>query len=200
MNFLGTPLVLATHNQGKIKELSKILSPFFLNFSSSKELNIEEPEETGQTFEDNAILKAIYTRDATHSLSLADDSGLSVEALGGKPGVYSARWAGDSRDFHAAMNRINDELIESDNKNASFICVLALAFPDNDEVLTFRGECKGTLIWPPQGKDGFGYDPFFVPHGYNQTFAQMSPDEKNAISHRARAIENLVKYLKKLDL
>jgi XTP/dITP diphosphohydrolase len=200
MNFLGTPLVLATHNQGKIKELSKILSPFFLSFSSSQELNIEEPEETGQTFEDNAILKAIYTRDVTHSLSLADDSGLSVEALGGRPGVYSARWAGESRDFHAAMNRINDELIECDNKNASFICVLALASPENDEVLTFRGECKGTIIWPPQGKDGFGYDPFFVPHGYNQTFAQMSPDEKNAISHRARAIENLVKYLKKLEL
>lgn len=198
MDLINSKLVLATHNKGKIKELSKILSPFFKEITSSHQLNVEEPEETGDSFEENAILKATFTRDRTSLLALADDSGLSVEALGGRPGIYSARWAGESKDFSVAMKRINDELETKDNRNASFICVLALALAQTDKVLTFKGECKGRLIWPPAGSQGFGYDPIFIPEGYTQTFAQMSSSEKNAISHRAKALEKLVNYLKNL--
>jgi XTP/dITP diphosphohydrolase len=187
----GDELVIATHNAGKLREFRDLFEPFGIGISSAGELDVPEPEETGDTFEDNAQLKAVITAFATGRMALADDSGLAVEALGGDPGIYSARWAGESRDFNFAMKRVEEELqakgaITPVQRRASFVCVLCLANPMGS-VHFFRGEAPGTLIWPPRGTKGFGYDPMFVPEGYELTFGEMDSAQKHEISHRAKA-------------
>ena len=188
----GEELVIATHNQGKAAEIKDLLAPYISNFLTATDLDLEEPEETGSTFAENAILKARAAALASGKIALADDSGLSVKALGGDPGIYSARWAGPDKDFAVAMGKINDLLEDKDNRNAAFICVLALVWPDGQTQI-FEGRVEGQIIWPPRGEKGFGYDPFFVPDGYDLTFAEMEPAEKHKISHRAHAFELLMK-------
>ena len=183
----GDRLVIASHNPGKVAEIAALLTPFSIKTVAATSLGIPEPDETGDSFEANAALKATVAVEASRLPALSDDSGLVVPALGGAPGIYSARWAGDRRDFRAAMERVHRELGDRDRR-ASFVAVLALAWPDMDTEL-FRGEVQGTLIWPPRGDRGFGYDPIFVPLGGTQTFGEMDPAEKQKISHRARAFQ-----------
>jgi XTP/dITP diphosphohydrolase len=183
-------LVIASHNQGKVEEISALLMPFRIAALSAASLGIPEPEETGDSFEANAALKARAAAEASGLAALADDSGLVVPALGGAPGIYSARWAGPTKDFRVAMERVHHELGEQD-RSAFFVAVLALAWPDGDLEL-FRGEVAGALVWPPRGQRGFGYDPIFVPAGGEATFGEIEPAAKHLISHRARAFAKLV--------
>jgi XTP/dITP diphosphohydrolase len=183
-------LVIASHNPGKITEIAALLAPFGVQTVGAGALGLAEPEETGATFDANAVLKARAAAEAAGLPALADDSGLVVPALGGAPGIYSARWAGPTKDFGIAMARVERELGGKD-RSAHFVAVLALAWPDG-EVTTWRGEAPGHLTWPPRGERGFGYDPMFVPDGYDLTFGELGPDEKYQISHRARAFAKLV--------
>jgi XTP/dITP diphosphohydrolase len=192
----GDTLVFATHNPAKIREIGEMVSPFRLTVVSAGSLGLPEPEETGTTFEANAILKAEASAKGSGHAALADDSGLAVDALGGDPGIYSARWAGPSKDFNAAMKLVEDKLVAAgattpEKRTARFVAVLALAVPGHPTE-TFRGEVAGHLVWPPRGPNGFGYDPMFVPDegqagGTLRTFGEMEPHEKALISHRARA-------------
>jgi len=192
----GDTLVFATHNPAKIREIGEMVSPFRLTVVSAGSLGLPEPEETGATFEANAILKAEAAAQGSGHASLADDSGLVVDALGGDPGICSARWAGPSKDFSAAMRLIEDKLEAAsartpDKRRARFVAVLALSVP-GAPTRTFRGEVEGHLVWPPRGPNGFGYDPMFVPrdgqHATSErTFGEMEPHEKAQLSHRARA-------------
>lgn len=186
---LGGKLVVASHNLGKVVEIAALLAPFGIETISAQSLGLVEPEETGDSFEANAALKAHAAADAARLPALADDSGLVVPALGGAPGIYSARWAGPNKDFGAAMTQVERELGERD-RAAKFVAVLALAWPDGYEEL-FRGEVTGRLVWPPRGDKGFGYDPMFVPEGDGRTFGEIDPAEKHRISHRARAFAKL---------
>jgi XTP/dITP diphosphohydrolase len=186
----GDRLVVASHNPGKVVEIEALLAPYGVETVGAAALGLPEPEETGATFEENAALKARAAAEASGVLALADDSGLAVPALGGAPGIYSARWAGPQKDFRAAMARVERELADQDRR-AYFVAVLALAWPDG-EVALFRGEAHGRLVFPPRGERGFGYDPIFVPDGYDVTFGEMDPELKHRISHRARAFEKLV--------
>lgn len=179
-------LVLATHNKGKVKEISDLLAPYVESLSSAGDMDLPEPEETGSDFAENSAIKALAAAKATGLPALADDSGLCVEALDGAPGIYSARWAGPDKDFALAMTKIRDLLGAAENRRGAFVCVLALAWPDG-RVETFEGKVEGNLCWPPRGDRGFGYDPFFVPLGKQQTFAEIEPERKNAMSHRAKA-------------
>lgn len=192
----GRRLVVASHNAGKVREISALLAPLGIEAVSAAALNLPEPEETALTFEGNAELKAVA---ATQSglPSLADDSGLEVMALDGAPGIYSARWAGPGKDFAFAMQRVHDELEAKGARDlrARFVCVLALAFPDG-AVRTFRGEANGVLVWPPRGEKGFGYDPIFLPEGETRTFGEMTHEAKLPLTHRARAFEKLLAALK----
>jgi XTP/dITP diphosphohydrolase len=188
--FTSRKLVIASHNRGKLVEIAALLAPFRIEAPGAAELGLGEPEETGSTFEANAALKAHAAAQAAGLPALADDSGLVVPALGGAPGIYSARWAGPSRDFSLAMARVHRELGVKDPA-ASFVSVLALAWPDGEEAM-FRGEVHGTLTWPPRGNSGFGYDPIFIPDGRDITFGDMPPDEKYKIDHRARAFAKMV--------
>jgi len=188
--FAGGKLVIASHNPGKIVEIGALLAPFAVEALSAGALGLAEPEETGDTFEANAALKAHAATEATGLPALADDSGLVVPALGGAPGIFSARWAGPTRDFALAMARVQQELGDKD-RDAAFVSVLALTWPDGEEAL-FRGQVNGRLTWPPRGDNGFGYDPMFVPEGYAQTFGELSRTVKYAIDHRARAFQKLV--------
>ncbi|MGH6989817.1 MAG: RdgB/HAM1 family non-canonical purine NTP pyrophosphatase [Stellaceae bacterium] len=181
-------LVIATHNPGKLREIEELVAPFGIEVRSAGTLGLAEPEETGTTFEENAALKARAAALATGLAALADDSGLVVPALDGAPGIYSARWAGPTKDFAIAMNRVEQQLEGEDDRRAYFVSVLALARPDGT-ALTFRGEAHGRLVWPPRGDRGFGYDPMFLPDGGRLTFGEMDQAEKHAISHRARAFE-----------
>ncbi len=185
-------LVVASHNTGKVREIEALLAPLGFAVVSAAALGLPEPEETGATFEENAILKARAAADATGLAALADDSGLSVAALGGAPGIYSARWAGEAKDFTAAMARVERELAGRDSK-AKFVCVLALA--DAQGTRSFRGEVEGRLVFRPRGAKGFGYDPIFAADGMNETFGEIDPALKHAISHRARAFAKLVQAL-----
>ena len=189
----GERLVVASHNPGKVVEIEALLRPFGVATPGAASLGLPEPEETGATFEENAALKACAAAERSGLPALSDDSGLVVPALGGAPGIYSARWAGPGRDFSRAMERVHRELGDRD-RNAHFVAVLALAWPDG-EIATFRGEVHGRLVWPPSGERGFGYDPIFVPDGYDMTFGEIDPDEKHRISHRARAFEKLVQEI-----
>lgn len=183
-------LVIATHNRGKLAEMAALLAPYGIDAMSAGALGLPEPEETGSSFEANAELKARAAAAASGLPAFADDSGLVVPALGGAPGIYSARWAGPERDFARAMAEVERRLAGSADRRACFVAVLALAWPDG-QVELFRGEVHGTLVFPPRGGRGFGYDPIFVPDGGSETFGEMDPDAKHAISHRAVAFRKL---------
>lgn len=185
-------LVIASHNAGKIREINELTLPFGINVTSAGEFGLDEPEETGKTFAENAAIKAHAAAMAANLPALADDSGLCIAALDGAPGIYSARWAGPEKDFDAAMTKAKQALkdIGADDYSAKFVCVLCLAWPDGHEE-RFTGEIHGRLTFPPRGEHGFGYDPIFVPNGFSETFGEMSPAQKHAISHRARAFEKL---------
>lgn len=189
---LAGRLVVASHNSGKLREISELLAPLALEPVSAGDLGLPEPEETESTFAGNALLKARAAAAASGLPALADDSGLEVPALGGAPGIHSARWAGPTRNFSAAMERVWRELEKAPETDyvARFVCVLALAMP-NGESDTFEGEVRGSLVWPPRGEHGFGYDPMFAPEGHDRTFAEMHADEKLPLTHRARAFEKL---------
>ncbi|RVU36183.1 RdgB/HAM1 family non-canonical purine NTP pyrophosphatase [Hwanghaeella grinnelliae] len=184
-------LVIASHNPGKVREIGELLAPFDVEVVSAGELNLPEPEETETTFIGNAILKAKASATGSGLPALADDSGLAVTALNGDPGIYSARWAGPDKDFGIAMQMVQDDLGDSADRSAKFVCALALAWPDG-HVETFQGEVHGAISWPPRGEKGFGYDPIFVPDGHDVTFAEMEPQAKHAMSHRALAFKRLV--------
>ena len=186
-------LVIASHNPGKVREIAALLEGHGLDVVSAAELDLPEPEETGTTFVANAELKARAAADLSGLPSLADDSGLCVEALGGDPGIFSARWAGEHKDFGEAMRRIETKLaaLDEPSRDAHFVCALALAWPDG-HVEWFEGRVDGTLVAPPRGDKGFGYDPMFVPDGRTETFGEMDQDEKHAISHRADAFAQMV--------
>ena len=188
--FSGGRLVIASHNPGKVVEIGTLLAPFRIETIGAGALGLPEPEETGVTFEENAELKARRAAAASGLTALADDSGLVVPALGGAPGIYSARWAGPTKDFGIAMERVQRGLAEKD-RSAHFVAVLSLAWPDG-HIASFRGEVYGRLTWPPRGTRGFGYDPIFIPDGHDQTFGELDPARKYTLSHRARAFEKLV--------
>lgn len=194
----GDTLVIASHNQGKIKEIKELLAPFEFKLVSARELGIPEPEETGATFLENSVLKATEIVGASNLPCLADDSGLCIDALDGKPGVYSARWAekeDGTRDFALAFHRIFETLDSTQPYAAQMVCVLTLAFPDGT-ARSFEGMIRGQVSLPARGEHNFGYDPIFTPDGYHQTFAEMDRDFKSSISHRRRAFDELVKFLR----
>ena len=189
--------MVASHNPGKVREILDLVAPHGLSVVSAAELGLPEPEETGATFADNARLKAEAAAHKAGLPALSDDSGLEVEALGGAPGIYSARWADASKNFAGAMQRVADEVRQrggwqEPGPRANFIAVLCLAWPDG-EVAVFEGKVYGHLVWPPRGTRGFGYDPMFVADGHALTFGEMEPDAKHAISHRARAFQRFAR-------
>ena len=191
-------LVIASHNEGKVREIAELLGPFGIEPVSAASLDLPEPEETGVTFVDNADLKARLAADLSGLPALADDSGLCVDALEGRPGVLSARWAGENRDFTRAMERVHQELLAKEpeaSRAAHFICALAVAWPKDGQCENFVGRVDGSLVWPPRGDKGFGYDPMFQPIGYDSTFGEMDPANKHTISHRADAFRKLVTAL-----
>ncbi len=186
-------LVLATHNPGKVVELAELLNPHGLDVVSAGDLGLAEPDETETTFIGNARLKALAAATASGLPAIADDSGLCVDALGGAPGIYSARWAGPGKDFAVAMARVNEELGDQP-RTAHFICALCVAWPDGHSEVV-EGRVDGTLVWPPRGHNGFGYDPIFLMDGQAQTYGEMTRAEKEADNHRARAFRQLVALL-----
>lgn len=190
--FESSSLVIATHNAGKVKEIAELLGDRVETITAAGALGLPEPDETGATFAENAKIKALAAALASGQPALADDSGLSVAALEGAPGIYSARWAGENKDFEAAMRKVEAALGNAEDRSAAFICALCLAWPDGHTEV-FEGMVEGRLEFPPRGTRGFGYDPIFVPRGYPVTFAEMSPPEKQGISHRARAFQLLIK-------
>ena len=189
-------IIIASHNEGKVSEIKDLLKNYNLNIISSSELGIDEPEENGSSFEENALIKSSTTSKLSKTVSISDDSGLCVNSLNGDPGIYSARWAGPDKDFLYAANKINKSLIEKESKDLSayFICVLAVSWPDGD-YKTFKGRVDGTLTFPPRGNNGFGYDPIFIPKGHESTFGEMEPKYKHSISHRNKAFELFSKEL-----
>jgi len=189
-------LVVASHNQGKVREMRDLLAPFAVETIAADDLSLAEPTEAGDTFAANARLKAMAAAKESGLPAVADDSGLVVDALGGAPGIYSARWAGPKRDFSKAMEGVELELRAQaasgkTSRRARFVCALCLAWPDG-HAEAFEGEVEGTLIWPPRGDKGFGYDPMFVADGQTETFGEMEPARKHAMSHRARAFKKLI--------
>ncbi len=189
--FNGGRLVIATHNSGKLKEMADLLAPYVKDCAGAGDLGLAEPAETGDSFQANAELKALAAAAAAKLPALADDSGLAVDALGGAPGIYSARWAGPKKDFAMAMQRVERQLGPDADRTAHFVSVLSLAWPDG-HVDSFEGRVTGRLVWPPRGDRGFGYDPMFLPDGRSQTFGEMDPQGKHQISHRADAFRKLV--------
>ena len=189
----GTRLVVASHNPGKVREIADLIAPWNLQAVSVGELGLPEPDETEPTFVGNALLKARAAAAGARLPALADDSGLCVEALDGAPGIYSARWAGPSKDFSLAMEEVHRRMQASGrpSRAAWYICALAIAWPDGVEA-SFEGRIDGELVWPPRGSRGFGYDPMFVPEGHSLTFGEMEPQAKHAMSHRARAFRQFV--------
>jgi XTP/dITP diphosphohydrolase len=188
-------LVIASHNQGKVREISALLGPYGIEPVSAAALDLPEPEETGTSFVDNADLKARLAADLSGLPALADDSGLCVDALEGRPGIHSARWAGPDRDFRVGMERIWEEVLAKGpeaGRDAHFVCALAVAWPNDGQCENFEGRVYGQLVWPPRGDKGFGYDPMFQPIGHDQTFGEMDPAAKHAMSHRADAFRKLV--------
>ena len=200
MKAIGPKLVIATHNGGKLREIRELLAPFGIECVGAAELDLPEPEETGVTFVDNAELKARASADLSGLPALADDSGLAVDALHGRPGIHSARWAEDeagNRDFGRAMERVWSEVEAAGAEaghDAHFVCALSLAWPDGT-IESFEGKVHGTLVWPPRGTNGFGYDAMFVANGDTRTFGEVDPAQKHAVSHRAEAFRRLVAAL-----
>ncbi|MFM2043745.1 MAG: hypothetical protein RLY86_2321 [Pseudomonadota bacterium] len=192
--FTGDTLVIASHNKGKVREIADLLGPFVARFPSAGDLSLPEPEETETTFIGNAVLKARAAAMGSGLPALADDSGLWVDGLNGDPGIYSARWAGPTKDFALAMEKVRLALEASPDRRGDrgkFVCALALAWPDG-HVEAVEGYSHGTLTFPPRGNRGFGYDPIFIPDGHTVTYAELDPDQKHAISHRADAFRQLV--------
>jgi len=189
----GDKLVIASHNEGKARELAKLFIPLGIEMLSPGALGMPEPEESGASFAENARIKAEAAAAASGMLAIADDSGLEVAALQGAPGIHSARWGGPAKDFGLAMERVHRELEASgtNDRGANFTCALALAQPAGP-TLVFTGKVHGEIVWPPRGTRGFGYDPIFVPDGHTETFGEMSPGRKEAISHRTKAFERLI--------
>lgn len=192
-------IVIATHNKGKLEEFAALLKPYGVEAVSAGDLGLPEPAETETTFAGNARIKALAAMKASGLIAVADDSGLCVEALDGEPGVYTADWAGPDRDWNRAMRLVEEKLqakgaTTPGKRHAYFSCTLCVIWPDGAERI-YEGRAQGTLAWPPRGQLGHGYDPVFVPAGETRTFAELSPDEKNRISHRARALEQLVRDL-----
>jgi XTP/dITP diphosphohydrolase len=189
----GSQLVVASHNEGKVREIKALLGPHGIVAVSAGALGLPEPEETGATFAANAAIKAQASANASAHAALSDDSGLCVDALDGAPGIYSARWAGPTKDFRIAMNRIHDELRHKGlvTSAAKFVCALCIALPSG-EARVFEGEVRGSLTFPPRGLHGFGYDPIFIAEGMDETFAEIDPAQKHAMSHRAKAFEKLL--------
>jgi XTP/dITP diphosphohydrolase len=200
MKAIGPKLVIATHNEGKLREIRDLLAPHGIECVGAAELDLPEPEETGVTFVDNAELKAREAADLSGLPALADDSGLSVDALHGRPGIHSARWAEDedgNRDFNRAMMRVWDEVEAAGpdgGHDAHFVCALSIAWPDG-AIESFEGRVHGRLVWPPRGTNGFGYDAMFVANGDDRTFGEIEPAAKHAVSHRAAAFAKLVAAL-----
>jgi XTP/dITP diphosphohydrolase len=187
-------LVIASHNEGKVREIRALLEPYGVEPVSAGSLGLPEPAETGTTFIANAELKARSAADLSGLPALADDSGLAVEALGGDPGIYSARWAGESKDFGLAMRLVNEHLERAGpeaGRDAHFVCALSLCWPDG-HIESFEGRVDGLIVWPPRGTQGFGYDPIFQPLDHAISFGEMEPYAKHAISHRADAFRKLV--------
>jgi XTP/dITP diphosphohydrolase len=195
----GQRVLIATHNKGKLEEFREILAPFDVEVVSAGEMHLAEPEETETTFEGNARIKAKAASAASCLITIADDSGLSVDALDGAPGVYTANWAGPNRDWMLAMRNVEEKLrskgaVRPDERSASFNATLCVLWPDGEERF-YVGRAPGHLTWPPRGALGHGYDPVFVPQGETRTFAELSHDEKNAISHRGRAVALMLQDL-----
>ena len=194
-------LVIASHNAGKLREIRDLLAPYGMEPVSAGDLGLPEPEETEDSFAGNALIKARASMIGSGMVALSDDSGLMVDALGGAPGVYTADWAerqayegGPGRDWYMAMGKVEGKLAElgpDTPRTAHFVCTLALVWPDGEEAL-FEGRSSGTLVWPPRGRNGFGYDPVFQPLGDSITYGEMNPEQKHATNHRARAFEKLV--------
>ena len=202
MRPIGDKLVIATHNPGKLREIAALVAPLAIEAVGAAALDLPEPEEIGNSFADNADLKARSAADLSGFPALADDSGLCVDALHGKPGIFSARWAEDAygnRDWARAMERVWRE-VEAEEPDAApaahFVCALAIAWPNDGQVETFEGRVDGTLVFPPRGDRGFGYDPMFVPVGHEQSFGELDPEVKHAMSHRADAFAKLLAALK----
>jgi XTP/dITP diphosphohydrolase len=201
MRPIGDRLVIATHNPGKLLEITALIEPLGFACVGAEELGLPEPEEIGNSFVDNADLKAREAADLSGLPALADDSGLCVDALHGLPGIFSARWAEDTsgkRDWMAAMQRVWNEVEAAGpdaSRDAHFSCALAIAWPNDGQADNFEGRVDGTLVWPPRGEKGFGYDPMFQPAGYDLTFGEMDPVEKHRISHRADAFRKLAAAL-----
>lgn len=186
----GHKLIIASHNQGKVSEIKDLLSRYEVDVSSSEDFGMKEPEENGDSFEENALIKASETAKFCGQIALSDDSGLCVDDLDGDPGIFSARWAGPKKDFLKASKDIEKKLIEigSSNYSAYFICVLAVCWPDGESRI-FKGKINGNLNFPPKGNLGFGYDPIFIPRNYDITFGEMDPIIKHKISHRSVAFD-----------
>ena len=189
--FTEQKLVIASHNPGKVREIEELLSPWSIEVVSVSELNLPEPEETGLTFVANAKLKADAAALGANLPALADDSGLAVDALDGAPGIYSARWGGEAKDFDMAMARVNTEIGDNPDRGARFVCALALTWPDGHSEV-FEGDVRGTLVWPPRGPKGFGYDPMFLAEGDTGTYGEIDPARKHENSHRAVAFRALI--------
>jgi XTP/dITP diphosphohydrolase len=189
----GMRLVIASHNKGKVREMGELLAPFGIETISAGELGLPEPDETGTSFIENAKLKAIAAANASGMLALADDSGLEIKAIGGAPGIHSALWGGPGRDFNLAMTKVEDAMRKrgASDMTANFTCALVLVEPGG-EAQAFEGKVFGKIRFPPRGTRGFGYDPIFIADGKTKTFGEMDPDEKHAISHRAKAFEKLM--------
>ncbi len=195
----GTKIVIATHNKGKLEEFAALLAPYGAEAVSAGSLGLPEPAETETTFAGNARIKALSAMKASGLIAISDDSGLCVEALDGEPGVYTADWAGPDRDWMRAMRLVEEKLhargaATPEQRRAYFSCTLCVVWPDGEERI-YEGRAEGTLAWPPRGVMGHGYDPMFVPDGGTRTFAELAPEEKNRISHRAKALEKLVRDL-----
>lgn len=190
----GYNIVIATHNDGKLAEINELLKPYGITGSSAASFNIPEIEETGDSFEANATIKAVAAANKSHFPSLADDSGLVIPALDGNPGIFSARWAGTNKDFKVAMSRVEEELdakgIEPEGAKAFFVCHLCMAWPGGQKV-NVEGRVNGTLTFPPRGSNGFGYDPIFIPDGFDETFGEMDAKQKDTLSHRLDAFKKL---------
>jgi len=189
----NTVLTIASHNPGKVSEIRALLSTYNVQVQSSCDVSVSEPDETGSTFRENAIIKAVTTANSSGTLCLADDSGLSIDVLGGSPGIYSARWAGENKDFNLAIKRVEEEVMRTNSKppwRATFNCTLCLAWPDA-EFYIFEGIVEGHLVFPPRGSNGFGYDPIFRPVFSSLTFAEMSAEEKQVLNHRSIAFQKM---------
>ena len=195
-------LVIATHNPGKLREMGELLMPYGVEAVAAGELGLSEPEETGASFRENAGIKARAAAQASGLPAFADDSGLAVDALGGDPGVYSARWAGPDKDFQRAMQTVEDELRARgartpNQRKAHFVCALCVAWPDG-HVEAFEAQVDGTLVWPPRGDKGFGYDPMFMPDGHARTFGEMGGEEKHGLPPRGRGLSHRARAFRKL--